>query len=191
MVSYSRFKALSPKGKLGITIIIILIILLGSAAVCESRIKKARRLYDQGKYYRAYEQIENIPNLGREELIRMKIAWLAADGYENYLITKKIRLVDASADNPFDQEAYKEAFWELIFGLYVDLKDVKNPSGKLSAIELDEYNKFIDLMYSELLFTFYMSRDEANSLVERMLQLDELEEMKKAAHRWLDDNFFE
>ncbi len=182
----------SRKIKLGIAIVTILIIVLVSVAVCELRIKKARRLYyGQGEYFQAYQLVENIPTLGREELIRMKIGWLAGDGYESYMITKRIRLSDASPDDYSDQEAYQEAFWELMFGLYVDLREVNNRPEQFNAIELDEYNRFIDLMYSELLLSFHMTREEANALVEKMQQSDDLDAMEKATDQWLDDNFFE
>ena len=160
---------------------------LTSVVICESKIAKAKRLYAQGEYWKAYSQIDNIPTLGREELIRIETAAFAGGDYENYLVIKSIRLSSTSSKS---KEAYQDAFWNLTFGLHIDLREINREPCQLNEIELDEYQKFVDLFYSELSSMFHMSNAEADKLMARFEELDELDEMKIAAYDWLDKNFF-
>jgi hypothetical protein len=126
--------------------------------------------------------------LGREELLRIETAAYAGYYYGNYLTTKRIRL--SSTSNKY-KDAYQEAFFDLIFGLYIDIKDINTESNSFNDIQMDEYQKFIDLSYSELLSMFHMSKPEADELVERIKGLDGVDEIKTAANEWLDENFFD
>ena len=180
-------KQISKKAIIMGIVIAIIIAALGSIVICESKIAKAKRLYAQSEYWEAYMQIDNIPTLGREELIRIKTAAFAGSYYDDYLTTKRIRLSSTSSKS---RDAYQSAFWELTFGLYIDLGRINGESNKLSDIELDEYQKFVDLFYSELSSMFHMSKAEADKLVARFGELDGVDEMKTAAYDWLDKNFF-
>lgn len=168
-------------------VIAVIIVVIGSVAICEFKIAKAKRLYAQGEYWEAYMQIDNIPILGREELIRIETAAFAGDGYENYLRIKRIRL---SSTGDKSRDAYKSAFWELIFGLYIDLREINREPCQLNDIELDEYEKFVDLYYSGLSSMFHMSKAEADELVAWFGELDEVDELENVAYDWLDNNFF-
>ena len=85
-----------PISKKKLAIIIIACILLVAQSigivVCETRIYQAKQLYDQGEYWKAYRLVYQIPALGREKVIRIQTAGFAADYYESYLVTKRIRL---------------------------------------------------------------------------------------------------
>ena len=169
-------------------LVTVIITIIGTILICEIKIDKAKRLYAQSEFWEAYHEIWHIPKLGREELIRIETAAYAGYYYENYLITKRIRLSGPSIKY---KEAYQEAFFELIFGLYIDIKDVNSESNKFNEIEVDEYQKFIDLSYSELSSMFHMSKAEANELVGRFKSLDGVDDIKTAANEWLDENFFD
>lgn len=180
-------KQISKKTVIIGIVIAVIIAALGSVGICESKIAKAKRLYAQSEYWKAYMQIDNIPILGREELIRIKTAAFAGDGYQSYLTTKRIRL---SSTGSKSRDAYQSAFWELTFGLYIDLREINREPCQLNDIELDEYEKFVDLYYSELSSMFHMTKAEADKLVARFGELDKVDEMKNAAYDWLDKNFF-
>ena len=166
----------------------VVINIIGIILICEYKIDKAKRLYAQSEYWEAYHEIWHIPILGREELIRIETAAYAGYYYENYLTTKRIRL--SSTSNKY-KDAYQEAFFDLIFGLYIDIKDINSESNSFNDIQLDEYQKFIDLSYSELSSMFHMSKPEADELVERIKGLDGVDEIKAAANEWLDEYFFD
>lgn len=74
--------------------------------------------------------------------------------------------------------------------MYIDLREINREPSQLNDIELDEYEKFVVLYYSELSSMFHMSKAEADKLVTRFGELDKVDEMKSAAYDWLDKNFF-
>ena len=180
-------KQISKKSIVIVIVISILIVIVGSILICEEKIAKAKSLYVQSEYWKAYMQIDGIPTFGREDLIRIKAAAYAGSYYDSYLTTKRIRLSNTSAKS---KDAYQSAFWDLIFGLYIDLRTINNEQNDFSSIELDEYKKFVDLFYSELSSMFHMSRSEADTLVKRFDELSSVDDEKSAAYRWLDENFF-
>lgn len=156
--------------------------------VCEVKIATAKELYYMGEYWDAYREVRNIPTLGRESLTRIKTAAWAGEYYESYKITKRIRLDDASRYDLFDFSAYRDAFWELMFGLHMDLQWIDYDS--MNAIEIDEYERFIEMHYRELESEFYMSKEEADRLCEKLEFLDDIDDMKSACNDWLEENFF-
>ena len=166
-------------------VVAVIIVAIGSVVICESKITKAKRLYAQSEYWKAYMQIDNIPILGREELIRIKTAASAGNYYDDYLTTKRIRLSSTSSKS---RDAYQSAFFDLTFGLYLDLREVNREPCQLNDIELDEYKKLVDIYYSELSSMFHMSKAEADKLVARFGELD-VDGIKTAANDWLDKNF--
>ena len=166
---------------------LILVAMIASVVVCETNIAKARRLYAQDEYFKAFSQIEHIPTLGREEFVRMKIGWVYGGDYHSYLTTKRIRLSSTSSRS---RDAYQSAFWELTFGYYICVRDVNNPESRLNEIQRDEGRKFVERYSSELSSMFHMSRDEANKLAALYQELDGINEKKAAANDWLDRHFF-
>ena len=183
---YTVQKQLSKKSVLRAAIALLIFALLGTVVFCEIKIANAKRLYSQAEYWKAYKEVRYIPDLGREDIIRIKIASFAGDQYESYLTIKRIRLSSTSGKY---RDAYEDAFWELMFGLYLDLRDVQNDG--LNEIEIDEYEKFIDIYYDELDSMFNMSKHEADELVKLLQEIDSVQEKKEATNDWLDDNFFD
>lgn len=180
-------KQISKRAVIGVIGAIVVMVFLTIIVTCEIKISNAKSLYAQGEYYEAYRQIRNIPSLGREELIRIKTAADAAWYYEDYLSTKRIRLSSTSSKS---KDAYQSAFWELTSGLDYVLRTIDSESENLSKIERDEYQKFINIYYSELSSMFSMSKTEADELVDIFQQLDTSDKMKDVAYKWLDNNFF-
>ena len=166
--------------------IVILTILISVVVSCEIKIANAKKLYIQGEYWSAYSQVRNIPSLGREEVIRIKTAGWAGQYYDDYLTTKRIRLSSTSMKH---DDAYRDAFWELTFGLHLDLKWIEDD--ELNDIEIDEYQKFIDIFYDELQSMFSMSQTEANMLMEQFRNAEEVSDMEDMANGWLDEHFFD
>ena len=161
--------------------LVIVVVIYGEASIA-----KAKKYYTQGEYWKAFSAIEHVPTLGREELIRIKTAAFAGDHFSSYLTTKRIRLSSSSSRS---RDAYQDAFWELMFGLRLDLRTVEQDA--LNDIKLSEYEKFIDLYYSELQTTFNMSKAEAKALVNKMGEDgNSVDDMKDICNNWLDDNFF-
>lgn len=172
--------------RIGILIAIV-IFAIGTVVVCESKISKAKRLYAQSEYWKAYMEVKHIPSLGREDLIRIKTASLAGSSYHDYLLTKRIQI---SGHSYVSWDTYEDAFFDLVFGLYIDLREINKEPSELNAIERDEYQKFIDLFYSELSSMFNMSKAEADKLVERFNENKDVDKDKDAANEWLQKNFF-
>lgn len=176
--------------KKSVTIIVAAVLsvfLVVYVAICEMNITKAKELYALNEYFQAYETVRYVPSLGRESLIRIKIAWRAGDYYESYLSTKQIRLKDASRTDKYKKEAFQDAFFDLVFGLHLDERDVKSPN--LNEIEISEYKKFIGLFKNELKEVFYASESEINRLLEAF-EGAEVKDMNTIANEWLDKNFF-
>ena len=103
------------------------------------------------------------------------------DWYESYLV-KKPNITKGS------EYACREGFWELVFGLHIAARDVHDDW--LNAVQVDEYEKFIEIYYEELRDTFSMSREEADRLLDAMEAADEGKDMKELANQWLEENFF-
>lgn len=181
---------LTKKHILAIVGAALLTALTVTVIVCEVKIATAKELYYMGEYWDAYREVRSIPNLGRESLIRIKTAAWAGEYYESYKTTKRIRLDDASRYNTdySDKEAYRDAFWELMFGLMLDLRRIDSDSN--NAVEKDEYQRFIEMHYRELEDEFYMSREEATLLAEKIDSIDSIDDMESATNEWLDENFF-
>lgn len=179
-------KAVSKKALLKIAAAILVVVMVGVVTFCEVKISDAKKLYAQGEYWEAYFSIRNIPTLGREEVIRIKTAAFAGDNYQSYLITKRIRLSSTSSKS---KDAYQDAFFELVFGLYLDLKWSKDE--QLNDIERSEYQKFIDLFYRELKSMFFMSDDEITALIDAFASANEVADMHTIANEWLEENFFD
>jgi phosphomannomutase len=91
------------------------------------------------------------------------------------------------------EEKFKvmENMEDLLKDAFDDIKDINTESNSFNDIQMDEYQKFIDLSYSELLSMFHMSKPEADELVERIKGLDGVDEIKTAANERLDENFFD
>lgn len=174
-------KKLSKKTVALIALLLMAVIAVGTVISWEVKIDRARSLYNQAEYWDAHREIKYVPALGREEVYRYKVAWLAGDLYESYLVNKP-NITKGS------EYACREGFWELTFGLYIDLRDVQEDW--LNDIQVDEYEKFIEIYYDELRDTFSMSREEADRLMEAMEAADEVKDMKELANQWLEDNFF-
>ncbi len=175
---------MSKKKLVAIAFSVMAVIMVVGIIICEVKISSAERLYRQGEYFKAWSIVREMPALGRENIIRIKTAGYAAEFYETYLHEKQ-RLSSAGSK---DEDAYRDAFWELIFGLHINLKDIQN--NDLNDIEKDEYQKFINLQYDELSSVFSMSMEEADDLLEEFRQIDESQEMKDIVNKWLDFHFF-
>lgn len=183
--SFTVEKKISKKTLIRMIIVGTVLVLITAIAVCEAKISNAKRLYAQKEFVKAASEIDSIPSLGREELIRIKTARTAGFYYESYLITKRIRLSDTSS---IFKDAYQDAFWELMFGLYSDIRSIK--SDYYNEIQKDEFQKFINIIYSELSSEFSMTKEEADELVSVFNQLETTDEQEEAANAWLDANFF-
>ena len=174
-------KKVSKKTIALVALLLVVVIAVGTVISWEVKIDRARSLYNQAEYWAAYKQVKYVPALGREAVYRYKVAWLAGDMYESYLVKK-----------PNITKGYeygcREGFWELIFGLYIAARDVHDD--RLNDVQVDEYEKFIEIYYEELRDTFSMSREEADRLLEAMEEADEVKDMKELANQWLEDNFF-
>lgn len=182
----SEKRAITKKQIILILAAVVAAVLVGVVISCEVKIANAKKLYIQGEYWKAYTQVRNIPSLGREDVIRIKTASWAGEYYDSYLTTKRIRLSSTGSKHP---DAYREAFWELTFGLHLDLKRVQDDD--LNDIEKDEYQKFIDIFYSELQEMYYMSKTEVDMLMEQYRNAEKVSDMKDIANEWLDVNFFD
>lgn len=180
----SSLKKLPKKTKGLLAFAIIVLIVLLSVGISEIRISKAVVLYNNNEYYKAARLVRHIPNLGRSDLIRIKTARYAGDFYESYLTTKRIRLANGSTK---DKDAYRTCFWDLTFGLYIALRNVKTCDNE---IEKDEYQKFIDIYYNELQTEFHMSRNDIDVLMDRFESASSVDVEKDMANRWLDGYFF-
>ncbi|MCR5796951.1 MAG: zinc ribbon domain-containing protein [Eubacterium sp.] len=180
-------KHISKKKTIIRIVIVFVIVLLGIVLICEAKIAKAKQLYAQNEYMKAYDEVKYIPNLGREDLIRMKIAWFAGGYYESYLKIKRNRLSSMS-DN--SEDAYREAFFDLMFGLTGDLSVINREQDHFNDTQLDEFQKFANLSYLELESMFHMSKLEADQLVEIFNELETVDEEKFIANEWLDEAFF-
>lgn len=178
-------KTLSKKTIALIALLLAAVIGVGTVISWEVKIDRARAYYVQGEYWQAYWQVRKIPSLGREEVIRYKIAGDAGEFYKSFLTIKRIRLSSTSSRHP---DAYRDAFWELTFGLMLNKRWVQEDG--LNDIEIDEYEKFIEIHYEELEDVFSMSSKEADRLTEAMEAADEVSDMKELANQWLEENFF-
>ncbi len=174
-------KTISKKMFITIICVVAFVIVLISVIICEVKISKAESLYLQSEYLDAYSEIEYIPSLGREKLIRIKTSYHAGWYYEMYLGEKQ-RGMD-------DDDDYTDGFDWLTTGLHFALRDINSETKRLNSVERDEYQKFIDSYYSELSSTFNMSKNEANAFSEKMSNHD-TSEWDKLKEEWLDDNFF-
>ena len=177
---------ISKQTLLKVVVALLIAIVIGTITLCEIKISNAKTLYAQGEYFKASSLIRNIPTLGREEVSRIKIAGEAGWYYESYLTTKRIRLSSTSSKS---QDAYQDAFFDLVFGLYLDLKWSKDE--QLNNIERSEYQKFIDLFHCELKSMFFMSDDEITALIDAFASANEVADMHTIANEWLEDNFFD
>ena len=70
----------------------------------------------------------------------------------------------------------------------LDLRRIDSDSN--NAVEKDEYQRFIEMHYRELEDEFYMSREEATLLAEKIDSIDSIDDMESATNEWLDENFF-
>jgi len=165
--------------------VLLIVSMAGMVISWKVKISEARSLYAQARYWNAYSTIRNVPTLGREELIRIKTAGDAGQYYSSYLTIKRIRLSPGASRS---RDAYEDAFWDLTFGLYLNLRTLQR--GGLDPIEADEYQKFVNIMCDELRETFHMNRTQAEELALSFADMDSVQEMETASASWLAANFF-